>query len=341
MTLIAPSAHTYSVVDYTKFVFAICIVGIHSGVLEGSLIYPLLFRLAVPYFFIASGFFLGGKLFNHDKNAPYQWKRVFKRLAIKLIVFEPISIFLVCVLLIKDGTSVVGIIKQVVQHILFYPYGALWYIQALIVSFAILIPLSRKVKLSYILMAAFVLYLFALICNNYYFVASHCGISNIVNKYLTLFISPRNGLFVGLFYVTIGLIIRKYENRILMVSRILLSGLLILSYGLLIAEACFLNGRQSMDDGSLFISYCCVIPLVFIFTISFKQVVIWNSLLFRNLSTSIYLIHRPLLMLWPPIFMKAFGYTLSPVEALVLTLIIAILLSLLGYRSKRLYKILV
>lgn len=59
---------------------------------------------------------------------------------------------------------------NIVRHILFYPTGALWYIQASIIG-ALLLGLVIKYlnkKISIIL--ALVLYCFALLCNNYYFV---------------------------------------------------------------------------------------------------------------------------------------------------------------------------
>lgn len=331
---------TYSIIDYTKFIFAICIVCIHANVLENQVIYPLLFRLAVPYFFIASGFFLGGKLFKSNYKTISQWKGTFNRLLIKLIIFEPFSIFLIAIQLIRQGNSISEIILQIVQHIVFYPYGALWYIQALIIAFAIIIPIYRKIRLSYILIIAFILYLFALICNNYYFFASHCGISDVVDIYIQLFISPRNGLFVGTLYVTIGLIIRKNEPFILQMQKYKIILLLIFSYIILLTEVFCIKGKESVDDGGLYLSYCIVIPLIFMLTISFKNAPVWNSKLFRNLSTSIYLVHRPILMLWISFSVNILGCRFTPVEAFVLTLATGILISLVGYKSYKIYKVL-
>ena len=56
---------SYVGVDVSKFFFAVCIVALHSEALNclpdiaNYMITRILFRVAVPYFFISSGFFLG------------------------------------------------------------------------------------------------------------------------------------------------------------------------------------------------------------------------------------------------------------------------------------------
>lgn len=64
----------YDIVDYFKFFFAICIVGIHANIFADSLVYPLVFRIAVPYFFVSSGFFFGKKLWNEKLTYNFKSK---------------------------------------------------------------------------------------------------------------------------------------------------------------------------------------------------------------------------------------------------------------------------
>lgn len=53
-------AHSYQWVEVSKFFFCICIIAMHSNLPFKGIywIEKLLFRLGVPFFFAASGFFL-------------------------------------------------------------------------------------------------------------------------------------------------------------------------------------------------------------------------------------------------------------------------------------------
>lgn len=52
-------------IDFLKFVFAIFVVGIHTGILGNGesfiswFLIHWLFRIAVPFFFVTSGYYLG------------------------------------------------------------------------------------------------------------------------------------------------------------------------------------------------------------------------------------------------------------------------------------------
>ena len=57
----------YTGVDIAKFFFCLCIICLHTGIasilpFSGMYIEKIIFRNAVPYFFVASGFFLGKKM---------------------------------------------------------------------------------------------------------------------------------------------------------------------------------------------------------------------------------------------------------------------------------------
>lgn len=328
----------HDIVDYLKFLFAICVVGIHSNILEGSILYPCLFRIAVPYFFVASGFFLGKKIWINISNPEYKWGGVFKRLIYKLLFFEPISIVLITIQLIRQGFNYNDITWQVIQHILFYPYGALWYIQALIVAFFICIVFLKYFKIKWLIFFSIIFYGFALLCNNYYFFNDTLQSKPYVDFYLKLFISPRNGLLVGLLFVVIGIYISK--NELLCIKHKSLNYLfLVISFILVILEYFFLKDKGYADDGGLFLSYYILVPTIFIISISFKAN-LKNAKFYRNLSTSIYLIHRPILMILVSFFFNFFSFTINSILAFSFTLVLSIFISLLAYKNSTLYKLL-
>ena len=142
------AAEVFPAIDILKFFFAILIMCLHGDLFDGSL-YGLYFeklvvRLAVPFFFIASGFFYGRKIYAKN-NLESITKNYISRLAMKLLIFEPISILLnIAQSLFSTNQSVLVILLKAVQDILFYPRGALWYIQSIIVALIILLPFIKK-----------------------------------------------------------------------------------------------------------------------------------------------------------------------------------------------------
>lgn len=67
----------FKTVDVLKFIFAIFVVCLHVPLTNPAIeawFEPLFFRLAVPYFFVASGFFLGLKLYDVRGGGKMEWR---------------------------------------------------------------------------------------------------------------------------------------------------------------------------------------------------------------------------------------------------------------------------
>ena len=166
-------AETFPVIDILKFLFAILIMCLHGQIFKGSqfglYFEKIIVRLAVPFFFASSGFFYGKKVYAGGALRPITQNYV-SRLAVKLLIFETVAILtkIVCSIVL-DHVSVMKTILKTIQHILFYPLGALWYIQAVIVAIFLLVPLLKKNREQVALYLGLILYLFALSCNRYFF----------------------------------------------------------------------------------------------------------------------------------------------------------------------------
>lgn len=297
------AAEVFPAIDILKFFFAILIMCLHGDLFDGSL-YGLYFeklvvRLAVPFFFIASGFFYGRKIYAKN-NLESITKNYISRLAMKLLIFEPISILLnIAQSLFSTNQSVLVILLKAVQNILFYPRGALWYIQSIIVALIILLPFIKKGREDLALIIGLLLYPFALLCNRYYFLCEGTAVEYVVAIYMRLFISARNGIFIGLLYVSMGVFMAKKWD--LLKQRETLFFILMPAASLFyILEVVFTNQKPGMDDNALYITHLVLIPTLFLLAGSKK----WsglnnhvNTTLLRNLSTSIYLLHSPVLQI--------------------------------------------
>ena len=299
-----PVRRTYAGVDVFKFFFAVCIVALHTDALDFLpyntfyMITNIVFRAAVPYFFVASGFFLGRKLLAAPGE---QYARIIRayclRLLKPLIFFEIISLVYHGFVFLYTGKGLVYTVLNLVRSILFYPYGALWYVQACIVGALLLYPFLKRDRLKLAVVIGIPLYGFALIANNYSFLIRETPLQDLVALYLKCCDSARNGLFTGFLFLALGILCSKVHHS---TSGKIHPGLLLLSFALYLAEIRFIYAvnPSPLDDGALYISHLFFIPALFLATLRLDLPVSAKTAeLFRNLSTGVYFLHRPVLYL--------------------------------------------
>lgn len=132
----------YAAVDFAKFFFCICILFLHTGAYhevpyEKFVLYDIL-RLAVPFFFVSSGYFFGCKLWKEDHISAYdKWIGYEKRLLYPYLAFTAINTLLSAYDLYCAGESLKWTILRLVRAAIFYPNGALWYVWASMTGMAI------------------------------------------------------------------------------------------------------------------------------------------------------------------------------------------------------------
>lgn len=288
-------------VDVLKLFFAGCIVLLHYGVVNqipySDFFCAIIVRLAVPYFFVASGYFFAnyingrGKILE-GKHPVYVY---LKRLGVKLLVFVPVLAVIHAAYRMAGGMTFGEIFALTVKEVLFYPY-VLWYILAVMIAAIMLTPIVQKKMEKKVIILALALYLIAILNNRYYFLIEKAPISILYSWYENIFISTRNGIFVGFPFMLCGCLISRYEDKLLMVGKnntkrlaILVGGL----FGICIGEYMLLRPYSGHDDNSLYISYLLLIPALFALSAQMEGVSV-NTTVLRNLSTSIYLLHSPI-----------------------------------------------
>ncbi|WP_207638189.1 acyltransferase family protein [Butyrivibrio sp. AC2005] len=94
----------YYAIDLFKFIFAFCVVAIHTGPLDGCMLsvvstfYDIFVAIAVPFFFISSGFFLAQKMqypFQIEANEIILKKYIKKNVKLYLIwsvIYFPLAL---------------------------------------------------------------------------------------------------------------------------------------------------------------------------------------------------------------------------------------------------------
>ena len=113
-------------IDISKFIFAIGILGIHTLLFESDktsiwLILHCVLRLGVPFFFCASGFFFYRSLKKNNNNKEVVIKYL-KRLLIPFIFWLILNLPVVIHGYRLAGLSAVLIIHKIIQGIIFYPW---------------------------------------------------------------------------------------------------------------------------------------------------------------------------------------------------------------------------
>ena len=202
-------------IDYFRVICALLIVSIHIPVfisIDGVLSHyfnHVICRVAVPFFFISSGFFVADKL---QSNSAYRYvNRIILLYLVYTVLYLPQYLYLTA----PEGITGDYVCAWIKKFFFVGSYTQLWYLAAL--AFAVLflqlavhfLKLNDKV----IGLLAAVLYVIGVIGNSYREVLLGLDIPLITQYYIT-FSTMRNGLFFGIPMVAAGYLIRKNSSRI-------------------------------------------------------------------------------------------------------------------------------
>ena len=271
----------FTSVDTARLLFAVAIVAIHthiSAALPGEAGFWLqqgIFRLAVPFFFITSGFFIMDRI-EAGRDPAGVLTGYIKRLIVPFIICDAANALMnVIFICMAQDMPLRYAAATVVKKGIWYPYGAMWYIGALIIGALMLIPFVSKkgsagsqARISFVapLIIGGALFVWALICNNYFFIAEGTAAEGAVRAYMDTFVSARNGVFVGFFMLAVGLASRSALGR--KIERNKGNAALIIAlaacFALYLTEIAVLRDRAYLDDRSLYIIQIVLAPLMVI-----------------------------------------------------------------------------
>ena len=289
-------AARYPVVDIVKLLMALFVVEIHTRPFRS---YQILERfvegidcIAVPFFFIVSGFFCFRVMSKEDCRDSFSkgivriQKFAFKLLRLYLIwtvIFLPVTVF--GSILNKDG--LLGALLLFVRGTVFvgenYYSWPLWYLLAGAIGFGLIYLFLRGgVSPKRTLAAAFgCLIIGFLITFIQGLDSAPVFIALPVKLYTLIFGSSRNGLFVGFFYISVGMIFGLYSVKLSAIP-------------LKLEFFCFVFGVV----GSVVLSNDVHLPFCALSSCSLTLIVLrkqgdesGNFLMARGSSTVIYLVH--------------------------------------------------
>lgn len=133
-------------------------------------------------------------------------------------------------------------------------------------------------------------YAFALIANTYYFIVDETVVGKIVALYLKVCVSARNGIFVGVIFLWIGITLAyfKFGEK---VRKNQIGYIFLIALVAYVIEVNYTFEKNVADDSALFVSHLVLIPSGIVLALKCN---IENNIFvkeFRGMSTCIYFTH--------------------------------------------------
>lgn len=308
MALAAEIRKRYDGIDQMKFICAILVVAIHAvpftefGQLGAFEIAQVVSRIAVPFFFICSGFFFTQKLMAGGPKGANALSAVMKRLLWLYAGWCAIYFaydFRIC---LKSTGSFGEAMALYLRNLIFLGgHFHLWYLPALMISLALLYAGFKMKRIPQFFGAAVILYIVGLAGNSYYGLAEDASwLKNIYEGYFSIFVTTRNGLFFGFLYVMLGGVAAYRKGTVPYASGLLLSVLFMV---LLHAEAYLLEWYHIPRGYDMYVMVAPFTYYLFQTLLSAgRQMRGWGTEFFRTCSMGVYFIHGLFLILYEKLF---------------------------------------
>lgn len=207
-------------IDLAKFIGAVCIVFLHAYRLSpgtsllGSLIDGTVCVIALPFFFLTSGYFLFKKIV----LTPEKKKKIFGDFIRRLILLYVIwsAIYFPFVVSKWDKTKLLPELASYMWR--FFMVGSfetIWYLLALIIGTLLVYTLSFRLSYKQIFCCSIPFYLFGVFGANYYGFVVKYAPGVIAKGYLTyfdIFHTVKNGVMLGFIFIALGALISQSET---------------------------------------------------------------------------------------------------------------------------------
>lgn len=272
------------------------VMAIHTYLL-GEYIYPFA-RLAVPAFFIFTGYFTFRKI---DGEADKKIQNNIFRIILKRYIILYMVWFIILLPYTINyrkyfGYGVWNGIKAIIRGILTRStFPASWYLMACVYGIAAVYLLSRKLSNKILLLISVPCYLIATVHSEFFYALPKILPAGLYDAYMRMvgvFGEPCFNGVVAIIYIVIGKIIAdgKMGNKSAKVYGCGFVGAVLLLFG----EYSFMRRYEFFaytSDCLIFLAPAAIFLVLFIMNIHVK---VPYAKMFRNMSTIIYCIHMPI-----------------------------------------------
>lgn len=217
-------SQTYGILDIAKFISALLVIAIHCApFIEVNEAFNLFYvqviaRLAVPFFFTASGWLFFRKInpkhgmHDEENKAAFKhyWKRIFQLYLVWSILYLP----LLAIGWIQGGFDTSTLLR-LMRDILFNgTYYHLWFLPALLLGVPIVYYMYTHWNKRSMLWVCAGLYVIGMLINVYGNVLSSIPLlGTLLHAYESVFVTGRNGLFFAPLYLVLGIYAQDFIDQ--------------------------------------------------------------------------------------------------------------------------------
>ncbi len=291
----------YEGLDYFRLMAAFLIVAIHTSPFTSFsqeadfIVTRIIARVAVPFFFMVTGFFLLPGYLKDIPSSDNESGQVIKKntaplvnfmlktarlYGIAILIYLPINLYSGY---FSQKNMVPALIKDILFNGTFYH---LWYLPAVIMGTGFLYALSRKLNRTSIIILSVILYFIGLMGDSYYGITVRASwLKTFYDLLFRISDYTRNGIFYAPVFLVMGAVI-AYSGRKPTLNRCI-SGFM-LSAVLLFSEGMLLNRYNLQKHDSM---YFFLLPCMYYL---FHLLLLWQGTgrkSLRAVSMIIYIIH--------------------------------------------------
>lgn len=325
----------YYAIDIAKFVSALLVICIHTGPLvdinmdANFVLVQVLSRVAVPFFFITSGFFFFQKIDLHREWNDYEniqvlkhyLGRLFKIYIIWTILYLPFTYW---IMRSGDGVTFAAILRYVRDFFFMGSFYHLWFLPALMFAVFAVYYLVTMLNVKKTIWITLLLYLIGMMGNVYPQLLEGIPVVDFIWKYyVDIFSTTRNGLFFGMIFIALG---AYFSKHMLYVKKPVLFVGFLISLALLFGECYLLKANGFMSD--LASMYVMLIPCVSFLFLWLKRMDLQKQKIYRTLrqmSLLVYVSHIMFVsvLIWTmPELNSLLGYLICVAASLVFSYVI-------------------
>ncbi len=277
----------YTGIDIFRIIAAVLVIANHTSPLldfteTGDFILSnILARLAVPFFFMTSGFFLirdverdNGKLWGFVKKSALIYGAA-------ILICLPLQIY-------KGDFSARPLLPLLLKKLFFNgTLYHLWYLPASIIGGVIAWHLVRKSGFKLAFAVTVPLYLFGLLGNSYYGIVEKVPLLEaLFDEIFLIMDTTRNGIFFAPLFIVLGGYMYSIRHRAIKRTPALIG--FIISIAAMITEGIILHYAHFQRLDSMYLLLPAVMFFLFAFLMSFRGRRIKEA---RDMSLAIYIIH--------------------------------------------------
>ena len=281
--------------DYFKLIAAFLVIAIHTSPLsslnsDADFVFTrVLARMAVPFFFMVTGFFLLPRyVFEHSKD----YRPILRTLK-KTLVLYGVAIFMYLPVNLYAGQFSGSNVWDFARLILFDgTFYHLWYLPASLLGVVLIVILCRKLSFRAIACIAAALYGFGLLGDSYFGLAENIPVLNgLYERIFEISSYTRNGFFYAPIFLLMGAAIRTIRSpgkNTFLIAGFLLSVICMAAEGFTLHHL----DLQRHDSMYLALPFCMYFLYQLVLRVHGAP-----ARQLRRISTGIYLIHPIMIIL--------------------------------------------